>query len=122
MKHKNEIMKKLRGRLIRKITDIISAYILWCDGSGSFKVSSQYRFPISDKFIIDVTKNIGLSYHVLLKEYGDTIIDTTLDYDIYQKDVPFQKAYTTKGIRIKGGVDNIPRLKELLGDMRNEKR
>ena len=115
-------MKKLKYRLERKVTDIISAYVLWCDGSGSFKVSSQYRFPISDKLIIDVTKNIGLSYHVLLKKYGDTIIDTTLDYDIYRKDVPFQKAYTLKGIRIAGDIDNIPRLKELLGDMRNEKR
>lgn len=113
-------MKKLKYRLERKITDIISAYVLWCDGSGSFKVSSQYRFPISDKFIIDVTKNMGLSYHVLLKKYGDTIIDTTLDYDIYQKDVPFQKAYTTKGTRIAGEIDNIVGLKGVLEQMRNE--
>ena len=114
-------MKKLKGRLTRKITDILSALVLWCDGRGCFKVSTQYRFPIPNNFFLDITKEMGtLSYHVVLKEGGWAILDTTLDYDIFRKDVPFQRAYTAKGIRVQRGIDNITGLKNLLGKLNEE--
>lgn len=115
-------MKKLKGRLTRRITDILSALVLWCDGRGCFKISTQYRFPVSDNFFLDITKgmNTVFSYHVILEERGWTILDTTLDYDIFRKDVPIQRAYTAKGTRVKGGVDNITGLKNLLGKLNEE--
>ena len=115
-------MKKLKGRLTRKITNILSALVLWCDGRGCFKVSTQYRFSLSDNIFLDITKGMGtvFSYHVILKEGGWTVLDTTLDYDIFRKDVPIHKAYTAKGTRVNGGIDNITGLKNLLGKLNEE--
>ncbi len=115
-------MKKLKGKLTRRITDILSALVLWCDGRGCFKVSTQYQFSFSDNFFLDITKGSGIvfSYHVILKERGWAVLDTTLDYDIFRKDVPIQKAYTAKGIRVSEGIDNITGLKNLLGKLNEE--
>jgi len=115
-------MKKLKGKLTRRITDILSALVLWCDGRGCFKVSTQYRFQISDNFFLDITKGMGtvFSYYVILKEEGWAVLDTTLDYDIFRKDVPIQRAYTAKGTRVNGEIDNIPGLKNLLGKLNEE--
>ena len=115
-------MKKLKGRLTRKITDILSALVLWCDGRGCFKVSTQYRFSLSDNFFLDITKGMGtvFSYHVILKEGGWAVLDTTLDYDIFRKDVPIQRAYTAKGTRVRRAEDNITGLKNLLGKLNEE--
>jgi hypothetical protein len=115
-------MKKLKGRLTRKITDILSALVLWCDGKGCFKVSSQYRFQVSDIFFLGITKDMGtvFSYHFILENRWVVILETTLRYNIFRKDVPIQRAYTTKGTRIDGGIDNITGLKKLLGELNEE--
>ena len=115
-------MKKLKGRLTRKITDILSALVLWCDGRGCFKVSTQYRSSLSDNFFLDITKGMStvFSYHVILREKGWAVLDTTLDYDIFRKDVPIQRAYTAKGTRVTGEIDNIVGLKNLLGKLNEE--
>ena len=115
-------MKKLKKRLERGIANIISCAILYCDGKGNFKISSQYRFPLSAHFILDITKQMGfsLSYYVILKREGMTIMDTTIDYDIFRKDVPIYRAYTLKGTRIAGELDNIVGLKGVLEQMKNE--
>jgi hypothetical protein len=115
-------MKKLKEKLTRRITDILSALVLWCDGKGCFKVSSQYRFSLSDNFFLDITKEMGtvFSYHVILKEGGWAVLDTTLDYDMFLKDVPIQRAYTTKGTRVIEGINNIAGLKNLLGQLNEE--
>ena len=115
-------MKKLKYRLEKRIANIISAAILYCEGKGYFKISSAYRFPVSEHFILDITKQIGISfsYHVILKKEGITIMDTLFDYDIFRKDVPIQRAYTLKCTRIMGEIDNIVGLKGILDQMRNE--
>ena len=115
-------MKKLKKRLERRIANIISCAILYCDGKGNFRISSQYRFPLSAHFILDITKQMGFSfsYYVILKREGMTIMDTTIDYDIFRKDVPIYRAYTLKGTRIAGELDNIVGLKGVLEPMKNE--
>ena len=60
------------------------------------------------------------SYHVILNEGGWAVLDTTLDYDIFRKDVPIQRAYTAKETRVNGGIDNIAGLKNLLGKLNEE--
>ena len=47
-------------------------------------------------------------------------MDTTIDYDIFRKDVPIYRAYTLKGTRIAGELDNIVGLKGVLEQMKNE--
>jgi hypothetical protein len=71
---------------------------------------------------LDITKAMGtvFSYNVILKEGGWTVLVTTLDYDIFRKDVPIQKAYTAKGTRVTGEIDNITGLKNLLGQLNEE--
>ena len=71
---------------------------------------------------MDITKGMSavFSYHVILKEGGWAVLDTTLDYDIFRKDVPIQKAYTAKGTRVSGEIDNITGLKNLLGQLNEE--
>jgi hypothetical protein len=115
-------LKKLKGRLIRKIANVISCAILYCDGKGYFKISNVYRFPLSTHFFLDITKNMGFSfsYHVILKREGLTIMDTILDYDIFRKDVPIYRAYTLKETRIIGELDNVAGLKGILKQMYEE--
>ena len=115
-------MKKLKYRLEKRIANIISAAILYCEGKGCFKISSAYRFPVSEHFILDITKQVGISfsYHVILKKEGITIMDTLLDYNIFRKDVPIQRAYTLKCTRILGEIDNVPGLKGILDQMKKD--
>ena len=62
----------------------------------------------------------SFSYHVILKREGMTIMDTTIDYDIFRKDVPIYRAFTLKGTIVNGGIDNITGLKNLLGELNEE--
>ena len=106
----------------RRIANIISCAILYCDGKGNFRISNSYRFPLSAHFILDITKQMGFSfsYHVILKKEGMTIMVTTIDYNIFRKDVPIYRAYTLKGTRITKELDNIVGLKGVLEQMKNE--
>lgn len=117
-------MKKLKKRLERNITNILSNAVLFCDGKGCFRVSAQYRFPLTKQhFFLDITKNnnsIVFSYHVILC-YGKCIMmDTTLDYNIYEKDIPIYQAYTAKDTRIIEEINNVPGLKRLIEKIKED--
>jgi hypothetical protein len=96
-------MKKLKCRLERRICDILSAIILWCDGRGCFKISSLYRFSISERFFLEIGKEVGpfFSYLIVLKREGIPELQGTIVYDIMRKDVPIQRAYTIRGLIMK---------------------
>ena len=109
-------MKKLKCKLERRICDILSAVALWCEGKGCFRASTLYRFPLSDLYYVEVTKlgTVEFEYRVKLREkdYGD-LMETTLRYDIFRRDVPMQKAYSIVRIDVLHSIDNIPALKTL---------
>lgn len=92
--------EKFKRRLERKICDVLSAVTLFCDGRGFFRISNLYRFPYSEIFFIEIEKSSEFNYYVVLRESGKKILETTLTYNLFQKNIPFQKAYTTIGFRI----------------------
>ena len=114
-------MKKLKDRLKRKICDVLSVAALWCEGRGCFKVSANYQTPLCDSYFVEVTNltsGVVFQYRVLLKKMGEgCLINVILRYDIFRKDVPFQKAYTIEDINVLSIIDNIPSLKKVLNEL-----
>jgi hypothetical protein len=106
--------EKFKRRLERKICDILSAVALFCDGRGFFRISNLYTFPYSEIFYIEVEKSSELNYNIVLRESGKKILETALTYNLFQKDIPFQKVYTTTEFAITEEYTKINGLMSLL--------
>ena len=118
-------MKKLKKRLERRIANLMSNAILWCDGRDYFKGSNNYRLPFANtKFFIEIIKHDipTFTYHATITKNGVKIMEAEFVYDIFRRDVPLQRAYELKGLYMMKELDNIPNLKLLLGMLKgNEK-
>lgn len=88
-------MKRLKNTLEKRICDFLSSIALLCDGKGYFKVSDTYRFFYLNGIYISIRKDkqaIYPNYEICLE--GQLYIE--IEYDIFRRDVVFQKAYTVK--------------------------
>ena len=49
---------------------------------------------------------------------GPIICNTILRFDVFRKDVPFQDAYTVTSFKLLSEYEKIPKMKELLEELR----
>lgn len=113
-------MKKLKLTLKRKICNILSAYALFCDGKGYFKLSSSFGFPINEDMRIDISKESGFSYQFEIRQgwRKRKIISASITYNIFSKDIPIQRSYTITKFNIVDELNNIKELKMILEKMK----
>lgn len=107
-------MKKIKLTLKRKICDILSAYALFCDGKGFFKLSSSFGFPINEDVRIDISKESGFSYQFKIRIKWKIILSVYITYNIFRADVPIQKSYTIIIFDIEKEYNSVQGLKKLL--------
>lgn len=115
-------MKKLKTRLENRIIDLLSPIVLYCEGKGNFIISNTYRFPISEKFYLEINKRgpIEFTYQILLTSGHDILLYAIITYDIFGEKIPIYKAYSISKLQILAEIDNIVGLKALFEQLKNE--
>lgn len=115
-------MKKLKNKLERKICNILSSVALYCEGRKCFNMSNLYCIPLSNRFFVEIKKHsdICFNYYITLKREGSILMGVILEYDLYRKDVPIQRAYHINGISISESVNNIIQLENILEQLKED--